>query len=52
LPFSVAEILRDQLIAAGAEVDWVPHNGAHEIPPVVLDHATQLLQTVASRKTA
>jgi phospholipase/carboxylesterase len=52
LPFSLAEILRDQLIAAGAEVDWVPHNGAHEIPQVVLDHATQLLQTVASRKTA
>jgi phospholipase/carboxylesterase len=52
LPFSVAEVLRDQLIAAGAAVDWVPHNGAHEVLPAVLDHGKQLLQTIASRKTA
>jgi phospholipase/carboxylesterase len=49
LPFSVAEVLRDRLSAAGAQVDWVPHNGAHEIPPVVLEHAGQLLSTLAAR---
>ncbi len=32
LPFSRAEILRDMMIAAGADVTWVPHGGAHEIP--------------------
>lgn len=37
LPFSVAEELRDQLRAAGAAVEWVPFNGAHEIPGVVLE---------------
>ncbi len=37
LPFAVAEELRDQLRAAGAVVDWVPFNGAHEIPGAVLD---------------
>lgn len=47
LPFSVAEILRDQLVEGGAAVDWVPHNGAHEIPQVVLEHASTLLRGVA-----
>jgi phospholipase/carboxylesterase len=52
LPFSVAEILRDRLTAAGAAVDWVPFGGAHEIPPVVLDHASQLLRTIAGNRRA
>jgi phospholipase/carboxylesterase len=47
LPFSVAEILRDRLVEAGAAVDWVPFLGAHEIPPVVLEHASALLHRVA-----
>jgi phospholipase/carboxylesterase len=51
LPFSVAEILRDQLTAAGAEVDWVPFMGAHEIPPVVLEHAGALLRRVQRGKS-
>jgi phospholipase/carboxylesterase len=51
LPFSVAELLRDRLTAAGAEVDWVSFGGAHEIPPVVYEHASQLLRTVAERPT-
>jgi phospholipase/carboxylesterase len=52
LPFSVAEILRDRLVAAGAEVDWVPFMGAHEIPPVVLEHASTLLSKVQRGKSA
>ncbi len=43
LPFSIAELLRDQLIAAGAVVDWQPFAGAHEIPPPVLAAAAKLL---------
>jgi phospholipase/carboxylesterase len=49
LPFSTAEVLRDRLTAAGAEVDWVPHDGAHEIPTVVLEHAAELLGAIGSR---
>ncbi|NVB82162.1 MAG: phospholipase [Kofleriaceae bacterium] len=46
LPFSIAEVLRDQLTAAGAKLQFVPFNGGHEIPPVVLDGATKLLQSI------
>jgi phospholipase/carboxylesterase len=49
LPFSVAEILRDRLVVAGAEVDWVPFHGGHEIPRPVLDSAGKLLRGVAAR---
>jgi phospholipase/carboxylesterase len=50
LPFGVAEILRDQLVAAGAAVDWVPFDGGHEIPPPALQAAFKLLRqpTVAA----
>jgi len=44
LPFSVAEILRDRLTAAGAKVDWHPFAGGHEIPPPVLDAVGRLLR--------
>jgi phospholipase/carboxylesterase len=37
LPFAAAEALRDLLTSAGAEVEWVPHGGEHEIPEAVLD---------------
>jgi phospholipase/carboxylesterase len=37
LPFEGGEALRTLLEDAGARVEWVPHNGQHEIPPVVLD---------------
>ncbi len=43
LPFSVAEVLRDRLIEAGAVVDWQPFGGGHEIPPPVLAAAGKLL---------
>ena len=49
LPFSVAEVLRDRLIAAGAIVDWQPFLGGHEIPSVVLDAADRLLSKLAAR---
>ena len=47
LPFSIAEILRDDLTAAGAKVTFIPFNGGHEIPPPVLDAAGALLATFA-----
>ena len=43
LPFSIAELLRDRLLAAGAVVDWQPFSGGHEIPPPVLAAAAKLL---------
>jgi phospholipase/carboxylesterase len=36
LSFAAAERLRAHLADAGAVVDWVPFDGGHEIPPVVL----------------
>ena len=43
LPFRVAERLRDMLVAGGAEVDWVPFRGQHEIPGVVLEGLARLV---------
>jgi phospholipase/carboxylesterase len=43
LPFMVAEILRDDLTAAGAKVQFIPFNAGHEIPPPVLSEAGKLL---------
>jgi phospholipase/carboxylesterase len=37
IPFEGAEELRQALSGAGARVEWVPHNGQHEIPMVVLE---------------
>jgi phospholipase/carboxylesterase len=47
LPFDAAELVRDQLIAAGAVVDWQPFSGGHEIPRSVLEAANQLLRRLA-----
>jgi phospholipase/carboxylesterase len=44
LPFAVAEILRDRLVAAGAVVDWHPFVGGHEIPTAVLAAVGELLR--------
>lgn len=49
LPYHVAEVLRDRLVAAGAVVDWQPFLGAHEIPRAVIDAAGKLLRGVAAR---
>jgi len=47
LPYSIAEILRDKLVAAGAVVDWQPFAGGHEIPPPVLAAVSKLLRARA-----
>jgi len=44
LPFSIAEILRDRLRAAGAVVDWHPFIGGHEISREVLGAASRFLR--------
>jgi phospholipase/carboxylesterase len=36
LPFADAERLRDLLVAGGAELDFVPFDGGHELPPPAL----------------
>ncbi len=46
LPFSIAELLRDEMRAAGANVEWCAFHGGHEIPPSVLDGVTKLLATL------
>lgn len=43
LPFGVAEVLRDKLVAVGANVDWHPFIGGHEIPAAALAAVTKLL---------
>ncbi len=37
LPFAAAERLRDLLIAAGLQVEWLAFDGGHEIPPPLLE---------------
>ena len=49
LPFHVAEILRDRLVAAGAMVDWHPFPDGHEIPAAAIDAAGKLLRDLAAR---
>ena len=48
LPFSIAEVLRDRLTAAGATVDFHPFIGGHEIPATVLDATTRFLRARAT----
>jgi phospholipase/carboxylesterase len=48
LPFEGAEALRDLLTGAGATVDWLAHDGQHEIPPVAL----RRLEAFARRRFA
>lgn len=44
LPFSLAEELRDLLVAAGTAHRFVPFRGGHEIPPEVTDALGALLR--------
>jgi phospholipase/carboxylesterase len=46
LPFATAEALRDMLVEAGLEVNFVSFQGYHAIPPAALGAARQLLQLV------
>jgi phospholipase/carboxylesterase len=47
LPFPLAEGLRDLFVEAGAEVDFFPFNGDHEIPLGVLHRLADLLHRLA-----
>jgi phospholipase/carboxylesterase len=44
LAFSTGEALRDVLLSAGAEVEWVPFPQGHEIPLLVWRHLRRFLQ--------
>jgi phospholipase/carboxylesterase len=46
LPFSVAERLRDTLVAHGLRVEWVPFDGGHGIPPNVTDKLSAFFHRV------
>lgn len=37
LPFEGAVALRDLLLKAGGKIEWIGHNGQHEIPPAALN---------------
>lgn len=45
LPFSIAEVLRDKLVAAGARVEWHDFVGGHEIPMAVLAAAGRFVSS-------
>ncbi len=42
LPFDGGRLLAEMLASAGAKVRFVPHGGAHEIPPAALDALADL----------
>ena len=46
LPYVLAERLKTELVAAGADVTFVPFRGAHEITPPVLDALVAFLEPV------
>lgn len=48
LPFDLAERLRDALVGAGADLDWVAFRGGHEIPPAVLMRLQGFLRGVVA----
>jgi len=52
LPFAVAETLRDELTAAGLELEFIPFNGGHGIPGSALEGLTRLIARVAPGKPA
>ena len=48
LPYAAAETLRDRLRVAGADVQWHPFVGGHEIPRVIVAAAGSFLRSLAS----
>jgi phospholipase/carboxylesterase len=44
LPFSIADALREKLVAAAAKVEWIPFLGGHEIPMAVIASAAKFLR--------
>ncbi len=47
LPFALAERLRDELVAAGLPVEFIPFNGGHGIPGSVLEGLTRAIQRLS-----
>ena len=47
LPFFIAEMLRDKLVEAGAQVEFVPFQDGHAIPPNVLAAVGKLVRARA-----
>jgi phospholipase/carboxylesterase len=43
LPFGAAERLRDLMVQAGVEVEWIEHGGGHEIPDRVVERLGALV---------
>jgi phospholipase/carboxylesterase len=52
LPFELAESLRDLLARARLEVDWVPFDGGHGIPPAALRRLSALAQSTLRLKAS
>jgi len=46
LPFRLTSALRELVSASGNPVTWVPFDGGHEIPPVVLRGVARFLATI------
>jgi phospholipase/carboxylesterase len=46
LPFAIMERFQQRLKAFGLNVTWVPFDGDHEIPAVVIDRASAFIQHV------
>ena len=49
LPYALAERLKAELVAAGADVTFVPFRGAHEIPPPVVESLVTFLDGVLTK---
>lgn len=49
LPYFVAEKLRDTLLSAGLEVEWISFNGGHGIPAGAVDRLGPFVETAAQR---
>jgi phospholipase/carboxylesterase len=43
LPYAGGVLLREMMIEAGLEVEWVEFNGGHGIPPGVLERLAALV---------
>jgi phospholipase/carboxylesterase len=46
LPFPVAELLRERMVEGGLDVDFLPFDGGHEIPPEALGGLAGLVRRV------
>lgn len=46
LPFVVSQRLNEMIKKGGAEIDWIPFSGGHEIPMPVLQRARQFISKI------